>query len=587
MVKPIRVVSSKPKPSARLMHVAPREPGGKIMPSRVEIAPGPRPVHACDVVIPYHADNLRWLPASVESILNQNFARCIVHVIRDGFECKNDPAANYADLPNVRLYANDESIGPYRTLHRLWHRLETDYIAIQDSDDIALPNRIWLSIETLLREDADIVGGAMEQFLSHELAAEQKPDTQMFWRLQNAPYHRSGQNRWKLCPEGNVINGTMVMRKASFGRLGGFAPLKMSADMEWNTRSLRAGAKMVAVPDVVGLRRLHHTSLSHNKEYGAGSTRRNESHDYITKSYDRMTPGFNPREFGALARDRYEAHKLRPIHRNGRPQPRNLEYHVSHACNLACSNCSHYSDGKHSGMSSAAEAERQFGLWSDRLLPRKFSLVGGEPTLNPELGEIIEIARRHWPHAILQLVTNGFYLSRHPELPRILEETACRLEISVHHQSPEYQARLEPVRKLVASWETGHCLKVNWRESATQWRRTYQGFGREMRPFDDGDPQASWERCHSKWCPQIHDGKLWKCPQMAYLPMQAAKYGLEGVDEWKPYLAYTPLSAECSEVELREFLSRKAEPCCGACPAGKVLFELPLPLRGGNANAVS
>ena len=85
-----------------------------------------------------------------------------------------------------------------------------------------------------------------------------------------------------------------------------------------------------------------------------------------------------------------------------------------------------------------------------------------------------------------------------------------------------------------------------------------------MQSFDDGDPEASWQNCPAKWCLQLHEGKLWKCPAIAYLGMQDRKYGLG--DEWKPYLTYEPLGPECTDAELREFVERRVEGVCGMCP---------------------
>jgi len=56
-----------------------------------------------------------------------------------------------------------------------------------------------------------------------------------------------------------------------------------------------------------------------------------------------------------------------------------------------------------------------------------------------------------------------------------------------------------------------------------------------MMPFADGDPRSSWEVCR-----QLHEGKLWKCPNIAYLGMQAEKFSLDPA--WEPYLEYVPLS---------------------------------------------
>jgi Radical SAM superfamily len=257
----------------------------------------------------------------------------------------------------------------------------------------------------------------------------------------------------------------------------------------------------------------------------------------------------------------------------------NVELHVAHACNLSCSQCTHYSNHRHRGLLTPTEADREMGLWSHRLQPEFFSLLGGEPTLNPALSEIVRIARRHWPQSKLQLVTNGFLLGRHPDLPRTLEETGCRLEISVHHDSPEYQTRVAAVRTLVESWQKRHRLYVHWRDSNTRWTRTYRGEGASMRPYNDARPRESWEHCRSRWCPQIHAGKLWKCPQLAYLRMQLDKHGISGEPEWQPYLGYRPLGPECTDAELREFVAREDELYCSMCAASPETFELPSPLR--------
>ncbi len=337
----------------------------------------------CDVVIPYCQANLQWLSAAVDSILNQAGSKCVVHLITDGFDVKDDPALLYKDHPQVRLYRNEKSIGPYRTLNRIFDRLETDYIAIQDSDDIALPHRIEHSIKTLQSKGGEIYGGAMRQFVSHEAS-----DEKSLQRLKATPIHRSGHKKWKLCPEGNVINGTLVVCKDTYQRMNGFADLMGSADLEFATRAHRAGCKIITDDEVVGLRRLHSESLSHGPTHGDKTASRIAAHEKIAESYKSMVPGCDFRKFGSLRTIRYWSHLTRPV--DDKIAMENLEIHVSHACNLACEQCSHYSNYNHKGMLTPEEADRQMGLWSGRLLPRWFSLLGGEPTLNPALGEICQ-----------------------------------------------------------------------------------------------------------------------------------------------------------------------------------------------------
>ncbi|MCA9267430.1 MAG: radical SAM protein [Planctomycetales bacterium] len=256
---------------------------------------------------------------------------------------------------------------------------------------------------------------------------------------------------------------------------------------------------------------------------------------------------------------------------------KNLELHVVHGCNLACESCSHYSNQGHKGMVALEEADRWMRLWNGRLAPERFSLLGGEPTLHPELPAFVSLARRRWPNSALRLVTNGFFLHRHPELPQVLRDdpNAC-LYVSIHHDAPQYQERLEPILALVEDWKSRHGVRVELYPSHRNWTRRYHGFGSAMQPFTDGDPRRSWENCPAKTCPQLLEGCIWKCGPLAYLPMQAAKYDLSGA--WRPYLGYQPLAPDCTDEALHAFFDREEESHCGICAAEPQRFELPVPL---------
>ena len=148
----------------------------------------------------------------------------------------------------------------------------------------------------------------------------------------------------------------------------------------------------------------------------------------------------------------------------------NLEMHLTHACNLTCESCSHYSNQGHKGIVSLEDADRQMALWDRRLNPQYFSLLGGEPTIHPCLPEFIALCRQHWPNAALRLVTNGFFLHRHPTLPAVMRQVgnAC-LFLSIHHASAEYQEKLRPVYALLGDWVRRYAIEVRTYESARGW----------------------------------------------------------------------------------------------------------------------
>jgi organic radical activating enzyme len=266
----------------------------------------------------------------------------------------------------------------------------------------------------------------------------------------------------------------------------------------------------------------------------------------------------------------------------------NLELHVAHSCNLACESCCHYSNHNHKGLIALEEAERWMAPWRERLAPVQFSLLGGEPAIHPRLADFVPLARALWPKALIRLASNGFLLARHPELPRRLAEAGhARLEISIHHDSADYRRRLDPVVALLDSWVADHEIDVRYVYSHRNWTRRYKGFGAAMEPFEDASPKRSWKSCPARHCPQIHDGAIWKCAPLAYLPMQDAKYGLS--EKWAPYLAYRPLQPDCSDRALRAFFRRKAEPSCAMCAARPERFApgLPFPARAASAELVA
>jgi organic radical activating enzyme len=263
-----------------------------------------------------------------------------------------------------------------------------------------------------------------------------------------------------------------------------------------------------------------------------------------------------------------------------------IELHVAHACNLTCESCSHYSNHAHKGILGLAQAESWLRAWSKRITLEELNLLGGEPTMNPHLSEFVVLARKHWPAAHIRIITNGFFLHRHPELPSTLEADGnASLALSVHHNEPAYVEQLRPIFDLLAIWQRDHGTIVETRQSHQGWTRRHLGFGAEMLPFEDDRPRQSWEVCPARYCKQLHDGKLWKCPPLAYLKLQEAKYNLS--PKWDPYLRYTPLDPTCTDRELDDFLAREEESGCAMCSAEVRRFSLPNPLRSRSSRSAS
>jgi organic radical activating enzyme len=264
----------------------------------------------------------------------------------------------------------------------------------------------------------------------------------------------------------------------------------------------------------------------------------------------------------------------------------NIEIHVSHSCNLTCQSCNHYSNHGHKGQLSLQEFEDWTIPWSRRIKPNWFSIMGGEPTMNQELTKITEKSAKIWGGSRIRIITNGFFLKNHPHLPRIMEKHNVQLRLSVHDDTKEFEEKINPVRELVKKWQKNHPrLQVNWTNSfKNTWKQTYKGFGNEMMPFEDNNPGESWNKCSVKFCRQIFLGKLWKCPNVAYLQMQDKKFKLN--EKWLPYLGYRDgnlqgqaLEPRATYSEIKDFYEQKQIFHCSMCPSKIIRIEnFPSPL---------
>lgn len=259
-----------------------------------------------------------------------------------------------------------------------------------------------------------------------------------------------------------------------------------------------------------------------------------------------------------------------------------FEIHLSHACNLSCESCSHYSNYHFSGSLTLGQAEEWYLAWSPRIRPARITVLGGEPAFNRDLCEHLKLLRRYWPDARIWLVSNGFLLHRHPELPRTLAQIGnYRFQISRHHNDETYTRAFAEVLSLLQRWqEEVPGFQCFVKHSFADWSQRYREENGLAVPFADGNPAESWRICRGKACVQLHEGFLWKCPALAYLSLLQKK-GKMGLG-WEPYLNYRPLRPDCSDAELATFFERAEEPFCGMCPAHERIIQKrnPMPVAG-------
>lgn len=124
-----------------------------------------------------------------------------------------------------------------------------------------------------------------------------------------------------------------------------------------------------------------------------------------------------------------------------------FEISLADHCNLACQMCDHYSQLSEKWFVDMEQYEKDM-IQMGRLFNHEIaaiSLLGGEPTLHPEIGKCVEIARREFPNGEIIILTNGIKLLELENSPNGNLWEVCRrcnvhITVTVYPINIDYEA---------------------------------------------------------------------------------------------------------------------------------------------------
>lgn len=179
-----------------------------------------------------------------------------------------------------------------------------------------------------------------------------------------------------------------------------------------------------------------------------------------------------------------------------------LEFHVVDHCNLQCRGCSHFSPSAPKRNVTARELEPELALAARGMTPDWVHVLGGEPTLNPNLPGLLPLFRAHFPAAGVKLVSNGSRFGRVKErLLPVLAEQQIALTISRYPEIPlDWDEIAHDCRA------AGVALEI-WDQS------TFMDF---LDPTGTTDPVEARAHCAMEGCLNVRDGVLYPCPVAAW-----------------------------------------------------------------------
>jgi hypothetical protein len=236
-----------------------------------------------------------------------------------------------------------------------------------------------------------------------------------------------------------------------------------------------------------------------------------------------------------------------------------LEIYITNECNLSCSNCNRFNNHDFQGHYYWEDYAEDFEKWSSRINAKFLTIIGGEPSLNPGLETWTKNLRRLWPKTTIMIQSNGIgsvYKNRIPWWDKYQVSWA----VSLHDLS------MSP--KLLQNWNSvgqsfaGMISAYEFTPATVQ--PTASGFR-----VHDSDPNRAFDVCNMRTSHTMFQGKLYKCPITALLPIFCQQHNVEMTDQQQQLInQYQPLSADCSEEELQKFAADRNTPIsqCNLCP---------------------
>lgn len=181
-----------------------------------------------------------------------------------------------------------------------------------------------------------------------------------------------------------------------------------------------------------------------------------------------------------------------------------LEIHIVDHCNLNCAGCNHFCSLAEPFYISLKDFQEQLELTKIKIPSLKWlMLLGGEPTLHPQLLELCQIARKIFPNIIIEVLTNGKDLS----------------QVIIHkNEFEELNIRFTIARYNISYNEKNLAIVANMKNSGFSWGR--ESFTQTLVDITGSQDmnKSFYETCHHQLpCFTLQDYKIFECPFAAHI----------------------------------------------------------------------
>jgi glycosyltransferase involved in cell wall biosynthesis len=176
----------------------------------------------------------RTIARGVESVRQQSFRDWSLHVVDDGSVDETFTVALAAAAGDARVQVErfGQNRGAAAAMNHAWRASDSPFIAILDSDDVAMPARLeWQMAALTSTANVHVLGGA-----AHFVDSNGR-----FMRTVSLPrtHDDLARRRWYACP---FVHPSVTMRRDFLETMGGYAEdLRLGEDYDLWMRGFAAG----------------------------------------------------------------------------------------------------------------------------------------------------------------------------------------------------------------------------------------------------------------------------------------------------------------------------------------------------------
>ena len=246
-----------------------------------------------------------------------------------------------------------------------------------------------------------------------------------------------------------------------------------------------------------------------------------------------------------------------------------MDMDITTFCNFRCKRCAklipYFDKHRHFSAKEVAESLDLLTRYVDKIYV--VSILGGEPFLNPELGDIIKLCFRNKKIQHLELTTNASIVPG-DELLRIIKD--CDLDIHISNYRFVSNTHKKAREKFVKKLEE-YAIRYEY-----QFHDIWLDFGEvEKHDYSETELHRMFIHCPMNSCAVYNDSKLYKCGRTSYLYQHGIETGGDEVIDIKKIKS----RKEMQEL-IRKFYSLKYPRACQYClshpaaiPAGEQLED--------------